>query len=138
MKRRQLQSDETPDTNLFSLFSLLFPLFCLIAIHAVDFEHTGTSDSSVLYIPICPVTEINGEYVRRMREAWRAGTPGPDFPGGVGESHHLNRPTEAFVQSVTNQMGLASVGLEPLPLPAEGSSAGEIEVIRRVNRSLGF
>ncbi|KAF5018876.1 hypothetical protein F66182_9137, partial [Fusarium sp. NRRL 66182] len=52
-------------------------------IHAVDKVHAGTSDSSVLYIPVCPVTKQNGEYMARQRDAFRAGTPGPDFPGGA-------------------------------------------------------
>lgn len=107
------------------------------AIHAVDFEHKGTADSSVLYIPTCPITEINADYVARMRAACRAGTPGPDFPGGKGESEHVGRPTEAFLRSVTNEVGLASVGLAPLPVPENGSW-GEKEVISRVNRLLGF
>lgn len=107
------------------------------AIHAVDFEHNGTGDSSVLYIPVCPITEINADYVDRMRAAWRAGTPGPDFPGGKGESEHVDRPTEAFLRSMTNETGLASMGLEPLPVPLDGNT-GEKEVIRRVNQLLGF
>ncbi|KAF4943553.1 hypothetical protein FGADI_13344, partial [Fusarium gaditjirri] len=32
-------------------------------IHSVDKVHAGTSDSSVLYIPICPVTAQNAEYM---------------------------------------------------------------------------
>lgn len=72
-----------------------------------------------------------------MREAWRKGTPGPDFPGGKGESEHVDRPDEEFLRSVTNTDGLASVGLEPLDETREGSG-GEKEVVRRVNRILGF
>lgn len=106
-------------------------------IHAVDLEHKGKSDSSVMYIPICPITEINADYVSRMREAWQKGTPGPDFPGGKGESEHVDRPTEAFLREMTNQIGLASVGLEPLSDPADGGT-GEKEVIRKANQILGL
>ncbi|KAK7739681.1 hypothetical protein SLS53_005648 [Cytospora paraplurivora] len=106
-------------------------------IHAVDFEHKGKTDSSVLYIPVCPITEINAEYVRRMREAWRDGTPGPDFPGGRGESEHVDRPTEQFLRSVAGEDGLASVGLEPLREPVDGSD-GQKDVVRRANSILGF
>lgn len=91
----------------------------------------------MLYIPICPVTETNAKYVARMREAWRNGTPGPDFPGGKGESEHVGRPTEEFLRSVANADGLASVGLEPLVEPVDGSP-GEKEVFRRANALLGF
>lgn len=107
------------------------------AIHAVDSEHRGQSDSSVLYIPICPVTEFNAHYVLRMRDAWRIGTPGPDFPGGKGESEHVDRPLESFLRKVADVDGLASVGLEPLREPVDASN-GEKEVVRRANKLLGF
>lgn len=100
-------------------------------------EHRGKGDSSVLYIPICPLTEVNARYVARMREAWRSGTPGPDFPGGKGESEHAGRPTEEFLRSLAGADGLSSVGLEPLSAP-RGGSDGEAEVVRRANRILGF
>lgn len=112
-------------------------LFCHLAIHAVDSEHRGTGDSSVLYIPICPATETNAKYVAKMREAWRNGTPSPDFPGGHGESQHVGRPDEQFVRSIADTNGLASIGLEPLAEPVDGSK-GEKEVMRRINKILGF
>lgn len=90
-----------------------------------------------MYIPICPVTEINAQYVSRMRDAWRVGTPGPDFPGGKGESEHVDRPTESFLRQIADADGLASVGLEPLPEPVNGSK-GEKEVVQRANKILGF
>lgn len=103
----------------------------------MDFEHKGKGDSSVLYIPVCPITETNANYVSKMRDAWSRGTPGPDFPGGKGESEHVDRPTEDYFRSIANTDGLASVGLEPIPEPVDGSK-GEKEVVRRANRTLGF
>lgn len=103
----------------------------------MDFEHKGKGDSSVLYIPVSPITELNANYVSQMRQAWRNGTPGPDFPGGKGESEHVDRPTEQFLRSVSDVDGLASVGLEPLAEPVDGSK-GEKEVVRRANSILGF
>lgn len=91
----------------------------------------------MLYIPVCPTTEINAKYVSKMREAWRKGTPGPDFPGGKGESEYVDRPSEEFLRSVSGADGLASVGLEPLPEPV-GGSGGEKEVVRRANGIFGF
>ncbi|KAM0275011.1 hypothetical protein ACHAQH_007660 [Verticillium albo-atrum] len=61
-------------------------------IHAVDKVHEGTGDSSVLYIPACPITKPSLDYVKRQREAFEAGIPPPDFPGGQGESQHVGRP----------------------------------------------
>ena len=45
-----------------------------IAIHAVDKIHAGKSDSSVMYIPACPLTEANAEYLKRQRETFFEGT----------------------------------------------------------------
>lgn len=42
-------------------------------IHAVDKTHAGKSDSSVLYIPACPLTERNAEYLVRQRDCFLRG-----------------------------------------------------------------
>ncbi|KAJ9145423.1 DUF1479-domain-containing protein [Pleurostoma richardsiae] len=106
-------------------------------IHSVDKTHNGTGDSSVLYIPVCPVTEQNAEYLVRQRSAFREGTPGPDFPGGKGESEHIDRPTEEYVRLHADLAGLQAFGLEKL---SEGvaENPGALAVIRRANAILGF
>lgn len=43
------------------------------AIHAVDKTHAGVADSSVMYIPACPLTETNARYLVRQREAFLQG-----------------------------------------------------------------
>ncbi|GJN82692.1 hypothetical protein PLIIFM63780_006235 [Purpureocillium lilacinum] len=106
-------------------------------IHSVDKVHAGSSDSSVLYIPVCPVTDINAEYAARQRAAFRAGTPGPDFPGGEGESRHVGRPSEAALRGWTDGAGRQAFGLERLAA-REGALPGEREVVARANAILGF
>jgi hypothetical protein len=59
------------------------------AIHATDKLHAGRGDSSVFYIPACPLTENNARYLVRQREAFLNGNPGPDFPGAKRESEHV-------------------------------------------------
>lgn len=49
-------------------------LIIWIAIHAVDKIHAGKDDSSVMYIPACPLTETNADYLVRQREAFFEGT----------------------------------------------------------------
>jgi len=44
-------------------------------IHAVDKIHAGKNDSSVLYIPACPLTERNAEYLVRQRDCFLRGKP---------------------------------------------------------------
>ncbi|ENH67126.1 Putative protein ybiU [Fusarium oxysporum f. sp. cubense race 1] len=97
-------------------------------IHSVDKVHAGTSDSSVLYIPICPITAQNAEYMVRQRDAFLRGTPGPDFPGGAGESGHVGRGTEKMLDGAARRaMGLSALRTE-----------GENDVVAEANRILGF
>jgi hypothetical protein len=108
-----------------------------IAIHAVDKKHKGTSDSSVLYIPVCPTTKTNAEYMVRQRTAFLQGTPGPDFPGGEGESRHIGRATEEYVKKYCGPVGVQSMGLNKLTT-AEDDSPGGKAVVAEANRILGF
>ena len=82
------------------------------AIHAVDKVHAGTSDSSVLYIPACPLTEVNVSYMTRQREAFLEGRPGPDFPGGKGEGEFVGRMRIEDVEEAGGVEGLRAAGLE--------------------------
>ncbi|KAI1419908.1 hypothetical protein F5Y12DRAFT_788682 [Xylaria sp. FL1777] len=106
-------------------------------IHAVDKVHQGQSDSSVLYIPICPVTEKNAQYLVRQKKAFLDGTPGPDFPGGEGESRHVNRPTVSYLQTYANADGLRAFGFEKL-VAAESDGPGAKAVVEKANEILGF
>ncbi|KFG87344.1 DUF1479 domain protein [Metarhizium anisopliae] len=106
-------------------------------IHSVDKVHGGRGDSSVMYIPVCPVTDINAAYIARQRQAFRDGTPGPDFPGGEGESRHIGRPTEDMLRSWTNDLGRQAFGLDKIEV-RDGASPGERDVVERANVTLGF
>ncbi|KAI9759314.1 MAG: hypothetical protein M4579_002443 [Chaenotheca gracillima] len=110
-------------------------------IHAVDKTHAGRSDASVMYIPSCPLTENNANYLVRQREAFLIGTPGPDFPGGKGESEHIGRPTADFYPAATPDVeisGESAMGLAPLQVGQKHTSKGQREVIRRANEILGL
>lgn len=109
----------------------------LSAIHAVDQKHNGTGDSSVLYIPVCPTTKASAEYVARQRAAFVQGTPGPDFPGGEGESRHVGRPTEDYVKKYCDPVGVQSMGLDKLAT-VEADTPGGKAVVEEANRILGL
>ena len=49
-------------------------------IHAVDKMHAGNSDASVMYIPACPLTETNAEYLVRQRETFLEGKDYSSLP----------------------------------------------------------
>ena len=108
------------------------------AIYAVDAVHAGKTDSSVLYIPSCPLSVGNAEYLARQRAAFLAGTPSPDFGGGKGESEHVGRPGVQDVERVDAREGLRAFGLKRWDEGAEGLSAGQREVLGRANGILGF
>jgi hypothetical protein len=102
-------------------------------IHAVDRIHGGKGDSSVLYIPVCPLTEANARYLATQRDAFEQGTPGPDFPGGEGESHHVGRPTKGDIEKAGGEEALKAMGMgswEPV-------QKREAETIKTANSILG-
>ncbi|KAL7799219.1 hypothetical protein V8C37DRAFT_367027 [Trichoderma ceciliae] len=106
-------------------------------VHAVDRVHNGHFDSSVLYIPVCPVTDLNAQYVARQRQAFLDGTPGPDFPGGEGESKHIGRPTEEMLRRWANVEGRRAMGLDKL-VASPSALPGAREVVERFNATLGL
>ena len=108
-----------------------------IAIHAVDKIHLGSMDSSVLYIPACPLTERNAQYLVRQRETFLHGTPGPDFPGGLGESKHIGRPTAEHLMQNAGKNGLQALGLEAW-FDDRALLDGERRMLEKANEILGF
>ena len=98
-------------------------------IHAVDKTHNGMGDSSVLYIPACPLTENNARYLARQKEQFVAGLPGPDFPGGEGESRHEGRMVRRDVMEAGGEEGERSFGLRRWE--------GKEDVVRVCNGILG-
>ena len=58
-------------------------------IHAVEKQHTGREDSTVMYIPAMPYTPINAAYVQKQKESFLRGIAPPDFPTNRGEINHV-------------------------------------------------
>ena len=108
-----------------------------LAIHAVDPVHQGSMDSSVLYIPACPLTERNAEYLARQRETFLQGTPGPDFPGGIGENKHIGRPTADHLVQNAGKDGLQALGLKAWT-DNQTLFGGERRILEKANEILGF
>lgn len=107
-------------------------------IHAVDSVHAGKSDSSVMYIPACPLTVSNAEFAARQREAFLNGTPCPDFGGGIGESEHIGRPGVEDVRKVNPVEGMRAFGLLEWDSSEPNLTEGQKEVMDRANKVLGF
>lgn len=107
-------------------------------IHAVDKVHAGKTDSSVLYIPVCPMTEDNANYLVRQRENFVNGTPSPDFGGGVGESKHVGRIKAEDMHELVGVEGCRAMGLEPWDSDAAGLIPGQRVILDRANKILGY
>ena len=106
--------------------------------HAVDKTHVGSSESSVLYIPACPLTETDAQYLVRQRDALLRGVPSPDFPGGEGESKHIGRPTVDDLLKTCTPEGLRAFGLNSWDSTEDGLSPAQVELMDRANKILGF
>lgn len=107
-------------------------------IHSVDKTHAGKSDSSVLYIPACPMTEDNAKFLARQRDTFVAGTPSPDFGGGVGESEHVGRVGVEDLLKLVGDEGARAMGLERWDSEEAGLAPGERVILDRANKVLGF
>jgi hypothetical protein len=91
-----------------------------------------------MYIPSCPLSEANAEYLVRQREAFLAGTPGPDFPGGTGEADHIGRPSKDGVMCNTSIEAQRAMGLVKWDAEETNLSNADILTLRRANTILGF
>ncbi|KAF8247993.1 DUF1479-domain-containing protein, partial [Wilcoxina mikolae CBS 423.85] len=98
-------------------------------LHMVDREHSGTGDSSVLYIPATPLTKGNVKALKRQRDAAWRGLPPPDFPGGEGEGGFRGKVD--WRREGTREMGMGMRGWEVI-----GGTEGEREAVREGNREL--
>lgn len=97
--------------------------------HMVEAEHKGTSDSSVLYVPVVPLTSHNAKYLRTQAAAFLNGTPPVDFPGGVGESKHVGRGKTEDI----HEEGLPAMGLAPF-VPTPGATPAQLAVYEAANQ----
>ena len=91
-----------------------------------------------MYIPTCPLTVENTEFLAKQRERFLAGTPSPDFGGGEGESNHIGRATVEDVRQVNPIEGMRAFGLEAWDSDAAGLTGAQRELMRRANNMLGF
>lgn len=104
-------------------------------IHAVDSVHEGSEDSSVLYIPACPLTEGNARGLRRQKECFEKGEPSPDFGGGIGEGQHRGRVTKEAYERMVDAEGRRAMGVERWD---GGRTDRKGEILGRANDILGF
>jgi len=91
-----------------------------------------------LYIPACPMTEDNVNYLIRQRENFVKGTPSPDFGGGIGESNHVGRIKVGELSQFVGQEGCRAMGLAEWDSGAANLTPGQKVILDRANKILGF
>ncbi|CAH0035518.1 unnamed protein product [Clonostachys rhizophaga] len=101
--------------------------------HMVEAEHQGTEDASVFYIPSFPLCDINAMYLKRQRENFLNLCPPPDFPGGIGESEHIDAGSVADL----SPGGKRAMGCGPFD-PNLASTPGEKSAYEFANKTLEF
>ena len=79
-------------------------------IHAVEKEHAGAGDSSVMYIPAMSYAEQNWNYVQKQLKKFEQGFPPPDFPQGRAEHDYISigKPTDIIGAVARTGMGLTA------------------------------
>ncbi|TYJ59146.1 hypothetical protein B9479_000135 [Cryptococcus floricola] len=123
-------SNTGPNEGTLQVYPLIKELN---AIHAVEKVHNGKGPSAVMYIPAVPLTLQNAAYVNDQKQTFLKGKPGPDFPGGVGESDFEGR---GQVEDIESLEGRRAMGLEPFDVSGSLAS-GEREVRKQANTIIG-
>ncbi|KAH7928102.1 DUF1479-domain-containing protein [Leucogyrophana mollusca] len=80
-------------------------------VHSVEQEHTGTSDSAVMYIPAVPTTPMNTDYVKKQVQTFLAGVNPPDFV--------KSKPGVTFVGLGTDEDVVQPIGRIAMGLPIQ-------------------
>jgi hypothetical protein len=105
-------------------------------IHAVEKEHQGTGDASVLYIPAVALTQNNLDYVVKEKAAYLRGSPAPDYPDADGTGEH------GFIDVGTDRDILTLEGAQALGLGnvkfnvSDARTEGERIILQRANEAL--
>ena len=94
-------------------------------------------DHLVMYIPTMPLTPQNLDYIKRQRDSFLHGFPGPDFPqfetaSKRGESTYVKKGVITDIHSA----GLRAMGLGNEPFNLEGTTGSERRMLEIANEVL--
>ncbi|KAF8331466.1 DUF1479-domain-containing protein [Cantharellus anzutake] len=101
-------------------------------IHAVESQHRGKGDSSVMYIPAVPVTVNNAEYLAAQRASFITGYRPYDFSSVEGEIGFIGRGSLQDINE--GSLSRRAYGLEKFE--ALGNGNGEANAIEKANEWL--
>lgn len=101
--------------------------------HMVEKEHQGKQDASIFYIPAAPLCDVNADYLKRQRANFLDLKPPPDFPGGIGESQHVDSGSFEYL----SEAGKRAIGYRSFDA-ATTATEGEEAAYHFANKILGF
>ncbi|KAK2627138.1 hypothetical protein QTJ16_003104 [Diplocarpon rosae] len=107
-------------------------------VHKVEETHGGTSDSSVAYIPVVPLTAYNIGNLVEQRKAFLEGVPPPDMVSRDGEEQEKHHADRGKAEDILSVEGRRIMGLERFNTEEEGLTPGQSTVRALANKALGF
>jgi hypothetical protein len=107
-------------------------------VHKVEKAHEGTSDSSVAYIPVVPLTSYNIANLGEQRKAFLAGVPPPDMVSTGGEEEEKNHEDRGRPEDILTLEGKRIMGLAPFDVEEKGITPGQFAIRSLANEVLGF
>lgn len=107
-------------------------------VHKVEEEHEGTSDSSVMYIPVVPLQAYNITNLVEQRKAFLAGVPPPDMISKDREELEDKHEDRGRPEDILTIEGKRIFGLEPFDVKEEGLTRGQRAIRQLANKALGF
>lgn len=107
-------------------------------VHKVEEKHEGSSDSSVMYIPVVPLQSYNIDNLVEQRKAFLAGVPPPDMISRDGEELEKEHADRGRPEDILTIEGKKIFGFEPFNVFEEGLTDGQLAIRRLANKTLGF
>lgn len=107
-------------------------------VHKVEEKHEGTSDSSVMYIPVVPLQAYNITNLVEQRKAFLAGVPPPDMISKDREETEDKHEDRGRPDDILTVEGKRIFGLEPFDVKEEGLTRGQRAIRQLANEALGF
>lgn len=107
-------------------------------VHSVEDDHSGESDSSVMYIPVVPLSSYNIHNLVAQRAAFLAGIPPPDMAPRKGEEHEKEHDDRGTENDILTKEGRRILGLEKWDVGAAGITEGQRRIRQLANEMLGY
>jgi hypothetical protein len=126
------------DVRLFRTCGHGSMLTKLQMVHKVEEAHEGTSDSSVAYIPVVPLTSYNIANLVEQRKAFLAGVPPPDMVSTGGEEEEKEHDDRGRPEDILTLEGRRIMGFAPFDVGVDEITPGQFAIRSLANEALGF